>query len=176
MRQAVVLLALLLAGCTATRPVQLDAPGDRATFVIVRHAEKAADGSEDPPVAPAGVERARALARRLAAAPVVAAYATPFRRTQLTAQPAAGLHGVHVTLYDPARPATEFAASLRRRYEHGTVLVVGHSNTVPAIAAALCGCAVAPLAESDYDAIYVVRMRPDGTGSLEAGRQSRSQP
>jgi len=171
-KRVAVLLALLLAGCATARPVSLDAQGDGATFVIVRHAEKADDGSADPALAPAGVERARALARMLAAAPLVAAYATPFRRTRLTAQPAAGLHGIPVTLYDAARPAPDFAASLRKAYARGTVLVVGHSNTAPAIASALCGCTVAPLGEGDYDAIYVVQLRSDGTRSLQAGRQS----
>ncbi|MFL6591845.1 MAG: phosphoglycerate mutase family protein [Luteimonas sp.] len=171
-----VLLVLLLAGCATTQPVSLQAQADAATFVIVRHAEKAADGSADPALAPAGVERARALARRLASEPLVAAYATPFRRTRLTAQPAAGLHGIPVTLYDAARPAPDFAASLRRAYSRGTVLVVGHSNTAPAIASALCGCEVAPMAEDDYDAIYVVRLHSDGTSSLQAGRQSQAAP
>ena len=176
MKRVAVLLALLLAGCATAQPVSLDAQGDGATFVVVRHAEKAGDGNADPALAPAGVERARALARLLAAAPLVAAYATPFRRTQLTAQPAAGLHGIPVTLYDPARPATDFAASLRKDYARGTVLVVGHSNTAPAIASALCACAVAPLGEDDYDAIYVIRVRSDGTRSLQAGRQSLATP
>ena len=175
MRVAVV-LALLLAACATAPPVSLDARDDEATFVVVRHAEKAADGSADPALAPAGVERARALARMLAAAPLVAAYATPFRRTQLTAQPAAGLHGIPVTLYDAARPSPDFAASLLKTYSRGAVLVVGHSNTAPAIASALCGCAVAPLGEDDYDAIYVVHLRSDGSRSLQAGRQSLATP
>src|SRR4029078_10999590 len=106
----------------------------------------------------------------LAAAPLVAAYATPFRRTRLTAQPAAGLHGIPATLDDAARPAPDFAESLRKAYARGTVLVVGHSNTAQAIASALCGCTVAPLGEGDYDAIYVVQLRSDGTRSLQAGR------
>ena len=176
MKRVAVLLALLLAACATAPPVSLDARDDEATFVVVRHAEKAADGSADPALAPAGVERARALARMLAAAPLVAAYATPFRRTQLTAQPAAGLHGIPVTLYDAARPAPDFAASLRKAYARGAVLVVGHSNTAPAIASALCGCSVAPLGENDYDAIYIVHLRSDGTRSLQAGRQSLATP
>ena len=176
MKRAGILFALLLAGCATSQPVSLQARDEGATFVIVRHAEKAADGSADPVLAPAGVERARSLARRLAGVPLVAAYATPFRRTQLTAQPAAGLHGIPVTLYDPARPAQDFVASLRKAYGHGTVLVVGHSNTVPAIASALCGCAVAPLGEDDYDAIYVVHALGPGAGSLQAGRQSQPLP
>jgi len=115
---------------------------------------------------------ARALARRLADAPLVAVYSTPFRRTRETARPSAVLHGVAVTTYDSALPAPAFAAQLRAAHPSGTVLVVGHSNTVPAIASALCGCQVAPLGENDYDAIYTVRIQGDGTGVLDVGRQS----
>jgi broad specificity phosphatase PhoE len=167
-RFATVLVPLLLAACAATpRPAQVAAP---ATYVIVRHAEKASDGGDDPPLAAAGVERARALARRLADAPLVAVYTTPFRRTRETAQPAAVLHGLPLTTYDPAMPAAIFAARLRASHPTGTVLVVGHSNTVPAIASALCGCQAAVLGEGDYDAVYTVRMRADGTGALDMSR------
>ena len=165
------LASLLLAACAVPRP-----PGHASmpptTFIIVRHAEKAIDGSTDPPLAAAGVGRARALARRLADTPLVAVYSTPFRRTRETARPSAVLHGVPVTTYDPAMPAPAFAAQLRAAHPSGTVLVVGHSNTVPAIASALCDCQAAPLGENDYDAIYTVRMQRDGAGVLEPGRQS----
>ena len=143
-----------------------------STFIIVRHAEKAVDGSTDPPLAAAGVGRARGLARRLADTPLVAVYSTPLRRTRETARPSAVLHGVPVTTYDPAMPAPAFAAQLRASHPTGTVLVVSHSNTVPAIASALCDCRADPLGENDYGAIYTVRMQRDGTGVLEPGRQS----
>jgi len=170
-RRAYWLAPLLLAACAVARP-----PGHAsvppATFVVVRHAEKASDGSSDPPLAAAGIGRARALARRLADEPLVAVYSTPFRRTRETARPSAVLHGVTVTTYDSALPAPEFATQLRAAHPSGTVLVVGHSNTVPAIASALCDCRVAPLGENDYDAIYTVRIQGDGTGVLDVGRQS----
>jgi broad specificity phosphatase PhoE len=63
-------------------------------------------------------------------------------------------------------PATELAARLRRDHPRGTVLVVGHSNTVPGLVSALCGCAVAPLGEHDHDRMYEVRIGPDGRGVL----------
>jgi broad specificity phosphatase PhoE len=170
-RRAYWLVSLLLAACAVAGP-----PGHAslppATFIVVRHAEKAVDGSTDPPLAAVGVGRARALARSLADTALVAVYSTPFRRTRETARPTAVLHGVPVATYDPAMPPPAFAAQLRASHPSGTVLVVGHSNTVPAIASALCDCRAAPLGENDYDAIYTVRMQRDGTGVLEPGRQS----
>lgn len=100
----------------------------------------------------------------------MAAYATAFRRTQQTAAPAATAHGLAVSSYDARQDAGEFAAALRQRHARGTVLVVGHSNTVPAIAAALCGCAVAPINEDEYDRRLRVRIDDGGTATLVADR------
>lgn len=135
-------------------------------IVVVRHAEKVADGSRDPALDPRGTAHADALARRLHDAPLVAAYATPLQRTRQTAAPSAGAHGLRVTDYDPALPAAELAARLRRAHPTGTVLVVGHSNTVPQIVAQLCGCATAPMPESDYGDLYRVTFTNGRTGTL----------
>jgi broad specificity phosphatase PhoE len=162
---AVIASALLLAACThgAGRP---GGDGAAATFVVVRHAEKLADGSRDPALTAAGRARAAALAAQLADAPLVAVYATGYRRTQATAAPAARLHGLPVTSYDARQPAAAFAASLRNAHPAGTVLVVGHSNTAPAIAAALCGCEVAPMSEADYGRRLIVQIGDDGDVTL----------
>ena len=144
------------------------------TFVLVRHAEKADDGSRDPPLNETGRARAQSLARRLARSPLLAAYATSFKRTQQTAQPAAAMHAIAVTTYDAAEPAPVFAARLRAQHDHGTVLVVGHSNTVPAIAAALCACTVAALGDEEYDRIYTIRIDAQGRSALDQAWQSRA--
>lgn len=159
------LLLLALVACASAR-----APAG-ATFVVVRHAEKTADGTRDSPLNQAGLARARALAQRLAGVSLVAAYATPFKRTRQTAQPSATLHGLAVTSYDPATPANDFAARLRAEHGRGVVLVVGHSNTVSEIVSALCTCSVAAMGEDEYDRIYTVHIGKDGRVVLDDGRQ-----
>jgi phosphohistidine phosphatase SixA len=162
------MVAMLLGvGACASVPMS-----EGATFVVVRHAEKANDGSRDPALSEQGRARAQALAQRLAVAPLIAAYATEFRRTQQTAQPAAAMHHVAVTNYAASMPAADLAALLRVRHASGTVLVVGHSNTVPDIVAALCACQVAALGEDDFDALHTVRIDAEGHALLGAGRQS----
>lgn len=140
-----------------------------ATFVVVRHAEKADDGSKDPPLTGAGEERARQLAASLADAPVVAVYSTHLRRTTRTAEPTARLHGLPVTTYDPAEPAVDLAARLRSAHEAGTVLVVGHSNTAPAIASALCECEVPPMDEQEYGRMLTISPGADARPRLSTG-------
>ena len=159
------LAAALLAAC-ASRPT---APAF-TTFVLVRHAEKADDGSKDPPLSAAGTARAQALAASLRDAPLRAAYATAYQRTQATAAPAARAHALEVTTYDANRPAGEFAAQLRRDHREGSVLVVGHSNTVPALAAALCACDVAPMGDAEFDRRLVITVDARGDATLREER------
>jgi broad specificity phosphatase PhoE len=149
------MLSLLLV--TACAAPALKAPMSPAlTIVVVRHAEKTNDDPRDPALSAAGQARALRLATLLRGHELVAAYASDFRRTRQTATPAASSQGIVVTTYDVREPAATFADTLRRTHASGTVLVVGHSNTVPELVAALCGCAVAPIGEDDYGNLYEI--------------------
>ncbi len=159
-------LVTLLCGC-ATRATM---PEAGTVFVIVRHAEKAADDPKDPSLSESGQARAQRVAERLADARVTAAYATGYQRTQQTAAPTAATHRLDVITYDAAMPATDFAAELRASRTAGTVLVVGHSNTVAAIAGALCACEIAPLRDDEYDRWITVRIDADGKSKMEETR------
>jgi broad specificity phosphatase PhoE len=160
---ATMLLLAMLAGCAGMSPTR---GSDAATFVVVRHAEKAVDGTDDPALTAAGRRRAEALAASLADSALVGVYSTPLRRARETATPTARMHGLAVTTYEANEPAAAFAARLRREHPAGTVLVVGHSNTAPAIAAALCGCTVGPMPEDEYDRRMTVHVEPDGDVTL----------
>lgn len=162
------LLLSALAACSSIPAVKdFDAT---ATFVVVRHAEKSTDDARDPSLSETGKARAQSLARLLADAPLSAAYATGFRRTQQTAQPAADAHGIQITIYDAEIPATTLATQLRATQAHGIVLVVGHSNTVPDIVAALSGQPVDAMSDDQYDLVYRVRTGSDGKTTLTRDR------
>lgn len=166
MRILPILLLVLLAGCRS-----LPDPDEGATFVLVRHAEKAADDPRDPTLTPAGERRAERVAFALRWRPVVAVYATPLRRAQATAAPVARVHGVPVTAYDAATPPADLARRLRASHAAGTVVVVGHSNTVPAIAQALCDCRIGPMAETEYGRRITLQVRPDGRVTVDDRRE-----
>ena len=138
--------------------------------IVVRHAEKATDDKRDPSLSAAGKERAKALAQLLRDEPLVAAYATQYRRTQLTAVPSAIVSKLKVTV----RPAGESAASLAEKIRHdhqtGSVLVVGHSNTVPDLVAALSGQEITAIADDEFDRYYIVTWPGEGGAKLESGR------
>jgi broad specificity phosphatase PhoE len=171
LRLALALLLASLAACGTMPPGDASAP---LTFVVVRHAEKATDDPGNPGLSAAGQARAVALAHRLRDAPLVAAYATEFRRTQQTAQPTADAHAVPVKAYYARGPAREIAAQWKLAHHGGSVLVVGHSNTVPDLVAALCGCETAPMDDSEYDRLSLVRIGSDGRATLEVGRYGAS--
>ncbi|HLT43756.1 MAG TPA: histidine phosphatase family protein [Luteimonas sp.] len=161
-------LALLAVGCAGTASLTPQAAG--ATFIVVRHAEKATAADDDPGLAPAGRERAARLARMFEDANLVAVYATGYRRTRDTVQPAARRHALEPQTYDARVAAGAFAAQLAARHRTGTVLVAGHSNTVPDIVAALCACATAAMDEDEYDRISIVRFDAAGRPALEIAR------
>lgn len=165
------LVACLLSACTST-PMPAETSANALEIVIVRHAEKAADAGNDPSLTDAGRARAAALAHALADAPVVAVYSTAYARTRETARPTANAHGLPVTTYDAREPADALAVRLLAAHDTGTVLVVGHSNTAPAIAAALCECNVPSMEETEYDRRLVVTVDADGKATLVTDRLS----
>jgi len=151
---------------SAATPARAEEAAPAAVYIVLRHGEKADDGGRDPALSAAGQARTGRIAAALRDAPLQAVYATAYRRTQSTAAPVAAAHGLEVRTYAAGGPAETFAAELRAAHPRGTVLVVGHSNTVPALAAALCACPVAPMAEDAYGRWIEVRIGPDGQARL----------
>ncbi|TWT20725.1 histidine phosphatase family protein [Luteimonas wenzhouensis] len=162
-------LSALLAACAGMPATPGDATG--ATYIVVRHAEKEDAPGPDPALSSEGQARAERLARRLAGEPLVAVYATGYRRTRDTVAPAARRHGLAPRTYDPHQTPAAFAAALRAAHPAGTVLVAGHSNTVPAIVAALCACETGAMDESEFDRLSIVRIDRDGRPTLSVTRQ-----
>ena len=159
-------LALVAAALLAAAPA---AAQDSTVVVLVRHAEKAAVEGNDPPLSEAGQARARVLAETLGGMHFDAVIATERQRTQATARPvmeAQGLTPQIVSLrYGPAH-VDSVAAAVRRHAGH-TVLVVGHSNTVPAIVHALGGPRLPDLCEPQFSHRFVVVLKPGAEPRVE---------
>lgn len=117
-----------------------------------------------------GQARAQALAQALSKVPLQAVYSTPTRRTRETAAPVAAAKALEVRDYDPELAPSELATMLHIRHAGDTVLLVGHSDTVPGIVTALCACPVEPMTEEDYGDLFLVRIAAGGDARLERGR------
>lgn len=158
-------LAALLLFMTAACSTTPDEPA-KPSWYVMRHLQKAE--GQDPALSEEGAGNAQRLAAWFAGDRPSAIYVSTTRRARETAAPLAARFGLTVREYDPRDTAGLVA---RVKAEAGTVLVVGHSNTVPEIVAQLGGARPADLAETDYGDIF--RVRPGGTVErmrLEAAR------
>lgn len=170
----VALLGLCMAAATFIACSQDTAP--LSTVILVRHAEKADDG-DDPDLTEAGRARAKALAYTLGELEIKAVYATQYMRTQETARPLAESIGLDVTVIEAASDyASEMSSLILTEHTGEIVVVVSHSNTVPAIIDAL-GAGPAPaIAENEYDDLFVVTIAPDGRSNMLSLRYGAETP
>lgn len=148
------------------------------TIVLVRHAEKRSDQGSDPGLTEAGQARAEALATVLKDAGVDRIYTTQLQRTWLTAMPtaqAAGKASIHVDIAFGQVEAfiDEMVKRLRGEAGGETVLVVGHSNTVAPLVAALSGRPELAMSEAEYDRLTTLVLSQSGDASLIRARYGK---
>ena len=142
-----------------------DTAGAQQTILLVRHAEKATDANEaSVPLSEAGTARAARLAEMLKSAGVTAVYATDTVRARRTAEPLAKAAGLEVRIYAPKDADGKSAPRLlldrlKKEEPRGVVLVVGHSNTVPEILAALGYPEKVEIPATQFDDLFVVTPR-----------------
>ena len=169
-------LSVLLPACLLTTALALPAAATPDLVILVRHAERASEPAGDPGLTPAGEQRAQALAQALAGTPVNAIITTQFRRTRDTAAPLAralGLTPLVVEAQAGGAGGHAQAVADAVRAQTGTVLVVGHSNTVPAILQALGGPQLPDLCETSFHHVFLVR---PGRGWMQLGYGAPSMP
>ena len=145
-------ILLLTAGVTAAAA--------QPAVIIVRHAERADAGTPaakmtgaDPDLSPAGAARAERLAALLKDAGVTAIFTTERKRTRQTAAPLAKTLGL-----TPIVVAADDTAALvgKLREATGTVLVVGHSNTIPDIVGQLGVTQPVKIDDMEFDNLLVL--------------------
>lgn len=153
LRHIVLAIVLLLPA------VELHAQNAPSVVFVVRHAERAEDGTSDPPISEIGVARSRLISTFMADAGLTHLHTTDLRRTRSTIEPTAEATGLTPSVYDPS-DLEGFAARLRST--PGRHLVVGHSNTNTELVRALGVDPGEPIEELEYDRGYVVVVLPGG--------------
>ncbi|HEX6792154.1 MAG TPA: phosphoglycerate mutase family protein [Candidatus Krumholzibacteria bacterium] len=153
---AIATVVVMAVAFVPVSPVRADGPcdGPATTILVVRHADRAGDADS---LSVMGIERAQELVRVLSRARIGAIYHSDTRRTRDTAAPLA--QGLKITpgVY-PAKEVKPLIERILHDHVGETVLVVGHSNTVPLIIAAAGGPAVPDIDEFVYDDLYVVHV------------------
>lgn len=133
---------------------EVNAMTDDYSLYITRHAEKA-EAASNPPLSEQGQRRAEMLAQLLAKANIEHIYSTPYQRTEATAGPLAQRLNVSIESYRAGAPE-QLVALVQQRQR--TSLIVGHSNTVPALVRAFGGVSE-DLTEQDYGDLYQLNIR-----------------
>lgn len=142
---------------TATAPVLV---------LMVRHAEKADDGTPDPPLTERGHERARCLAALLQGFAPTHLLTTAYQRNRATLEPLAAATGLQPTVLD-AKDDAAWQRVLRELPAGSRAVVVGHSNTLPGLVAGLGGRLLAldadgNLPHDEYDRLVHVVVHGPG--------------
>lgn len=148
---------LVIAGC-ATAPQTVPVV---TTVYLVRHGEKstAVANDPDPALTPAGHARAEALAERLANRGVTNIISTQWTRTRETARPLAVRLGLTPEIVASGGSAfADSTAAAVLRHPGATLLVVGHSNTIASVIAALRGPRLPDLCDSEHSNLFVMRI------------------
>jgi broad specificity phosphatase PhoE len=153
-------LASLAAAIVVSFGSWLWSTANSTTVIVIRHAEKALNAGPDPPLDPAGEARAKLLASMFGdprpPGNLDAIYVSPALRNRETAAPLAARLGIAPVVVPAGDPR---ALARRALHEHdgGRILIVGHSDTVPEIVAALSGQApIPPIADAEYGTMYIV--------------------
>jgi broad specificity phosphatase PhoE len=163
MRAMAKTLLLLLAFVFAAAVAASAAHAQSTTVIVVRHAEKV-DDSADPVLSPAGTARAVALADALQHANVEVVLTTQYRRTRLTAAVVAERAGVTPQVVAAVNPMEDHLRGLVDVVGVNagrTILIVGHSNTVPLIVRALGGPDVGTIEDGEYGNLFVLTLSAD---------------
>lgn len=137
--------------------------------VLARHAEKDLSSIQDPPLSPEGEQRAQRLAQMFGRGKGVgridAIYVSELRRTQQTAAPLAERLGKQAVVV-PAADSKALVSRVMHEHEGGSVLIIGHSDTVPELIHDFGGIEVPPIADDEYDTLYVLSIPSFGHASL----------
>ncbi|HTB90749.1 MAG TPA: histidine phosphatase family protein [Steroidobacteraceae bacterium] len=138
--------------------------------IVIRHAEKESISTPDPALSEAGQARAALLVRMFgetqAAGRLDAIYTSSALRNRMTAAPLAARLGI-VPVVAPSDDPKGLARRIMRENSGKRVMVIGHTNTVPEIVAALSGRSDIPqIDEKEYGTMYIVTVPRVGHPNL----------
>jgi len=129
-----------------------------SVYYLIRHAEKdrSDPDNKDPMLTEEGRARAERWKNYFDTIALDAVYSTEYNRTQGTAKPTAAKKDLAIVTYDvPYAMSTDF----RKDTKGKKVLVVGHSNTTPALANAFLGSQrFSDMDDNDNSSLFVVRI------------------
>ena len=171
-----ILISLTFATAMFSQPAVAPDEFKPITVYLIRHAEREQEPRQDPPLSKDGVARSQALARLLSSAGIKAILTSQFTRTKQTAEPLATKLGLTVTPFtlkispsNPRRIAAESTAEVTNKIlerSGESVLVIGHSNSIPDVIKMLGGDVVPTIDEQKFDDLFIVTIYAKGKAKV----------
>lgn len=133
---------------------------ETTNIFLVRHAEKVA--GKDPVLTEAGNKRAGDLMRFMQGKNLKRIYTTPVRRTVMTADSLRLQLGIDTSFYKQDSTGDDLLHRLATNNDlNNTILIIGHSNTIPGLIKALGvkNFNLMNIADNEFDNIYLVKFK-----------------
>jgi phosphohistidine phosphatase SixA len=131
---------------------------------IVRHAEKL-DNTPYSVLSPEGHKRAALLREQLQDKKIDLIFATPFKRTQETADPLAKALNKAPLIY--RNNAEDSIANVIKANKGKNILLVGHSGNIPSIIEKITGSKIKPVSEQEYDNLWIIEFKKQKVNLLQ---------
>lgn len=148
---------LAITACEDEKNKEIDKEPVISTYYLIRHAEKDRTNPEnhDPELTQDGLDRAIRWAEIFDPIPLDAIYSTNYERTSMTAAPTSVKKNIDVNYYEPDMDVQAFMLE----NEGANVLIVGHSNTTPAMVNKLLGIEkYNSMDDTDNGSLFIVRI------------------
>ncbi len=127
-----------------------------STYYMIRHAEKVITEDGNPDLTSIGKLRAEEWAEIFKDVAFDAIYSTDYIRTIATAKPTADSKKLDITFYHPTKINVK---KFLRKTSGKTVLIVGHSNTIPSFVNQLIDQNKYPNIEDDNNGnLYIIEL------------------
>ena len=148
---------------------------------LLRHAERLPDPADD--LAPAGVERAKLLARMLAESRIHIAFCSNKIRTQRTIEPLRNLPGANVRRVDVAIDPNHIPAYVQKIVtrvkalpEDAIAIIASHDAAIRPIVEGLTGRTVDDVTDAQFDKLFVLSVPKAGAGNVSLMRYGKATP
>jgi phosphohistidine phosphatase SixA len=176
MKTITLLILMVFATALFSQPAVAQDEFKPITVFLIRHAEREQEPRQDPPLSKDGIARSQALARLLGGAGIKAIFTSQYTRTKQTAEPLATKLGLTVTPFtlkinpsNTRQVAAESTAEVTNKIlerSGESVLVIGHSNSIPDLIKMLGGDVVPTIDESKFDDLFIVTVYAKGKAKV----------
>lgn len=147
-----------------TVPIPGAKDSDTVVFFLIRHAEKGE--GEDPNLTDIGFKRAHKLADMMKGQPVDFLFSTSFKRTTATAQYLAMQKVIPFVFYKE-EGQYETAELMLSTAKGKKIVMVGHSNTIPALLNYLSKSdKYKDIPHDEYDNFYIASVKEHGKAEI----------